>query len=316
MVQSGQVPSLGSHETPFHWDYVSIDMFELLETIDIVGFTALQHASTIQTINELPKCDPRQPMYAATCAKLPSKMTSLLRTLIKQNQYCEVSTFLAFPTNNIDFIDILFEHGASLDISETDGLTPRNTFIRHGPRVTPCLTKWISKRRERCDCFGCGKPRGEKDEKSTLLIWSHCQVERHCSVQCQNTTWAQHKKVCKPFDTSTTIVLIPNDYEIGSLQSMANFARSVFGSDQHLPTPKNTNRDAGVPRTKPRKPNIKNSIVKVQIAMGPTTTYDVIFDSNSFDPHGNLLIYTKNRDLVYTIHIKEQIGGVSAPGVG
>ncbi|KAJ3887693.1 hypothetical protein GG344DRAFT_68601 [Lentinula edodes] len=248
MVQSGQAPSLGSHETPFHWDYVSIDMF------------AQQNDLT------------------------PSNTHQAGANVDHQNQYCEVSTFLAFPTNNIDFIDILFEH---------DGLTPRNTFIRHGPRVTPCLTKWISKRE------GINAPRKGGNDATAL--------ER---------TWAQHKKVCKPFDTSTTIVLIPNDYEIGSLQSMANFARSVFGSDQHLPTPKNTNRDAGVPRTKPRKPNIKNSIVKVQIAMGPTTTYDVIFDSNSFDPHGNLLIYTKNRDLVYTIHIKEQIGGVSAPGVG
>ncbi|KAH7874556.1 ankyrin repeat-containing domain protein [Lentinula edodes] len=365
MVQSGQAPSLSSHETPFHWDYVSIVIFgaqrsshgpslkhlETLEfllsrgaspnSIDIVGFTALQHACTIQTTNEPPKYDPQQPMDAATYARLvqiphipqTNKMTPLLRTLIKhganvdhQNRYGEVAMFLAFPTNNVDFIDILLEHGASLDIPEADGLTPRNTFIRYGPQVTSCVTKWIRKReginapreggQKRCGWIGCDKPGGEKDGKSTLMICSRCQVERYCSTQCQKKAWAEHKKVCKPFDTSTTIVLIPNYDEIGSLQSTANFARSVFGYDQHLPTPKNTNRGARVPRTKPGKSNIKNIIVKVQIAMKPTAMYGMTFDSNSFDPHGNLLIYTKNRDLVCTIRRKDQIGGVSAPGVG
>ncbi|KAJ3866615.1 hypothetical protein EV359DRAFT_79381 [Lentinula novae-zelandiae] len=344
MVQSGQAPSLSSHETPFYWDYVSIVIFgaqrsshgpslkhlETLEfllsrgaspnSIDIVGFTALQHACPIQTTNEPPKYDPQQPMDAATYARLvqiphtpqTSKMTPLLRTLIKhganvdhQNRYGEVAMFLAFPMNNVDFIDILLEHGASLDIPEADGLTPRNTFIRYGPQVTSCVTKWIRKRE------GINAPREGGQKRCGWIGWKDIAQLNVRKRPGRNTKRSASLSILAP-----PLYSYRTNYdEIGSLQSTANFARSVFGYDQHLPTPKNTNR-ARVPRTKPGKSNIKNSIVKVQIAMKPTAMYGMTFDSNSFDPHGNLLIYTKNRDLVCTIRRKDQLGGVSAPGVG
>lgn len=183
------------------------------DSTDIVGYTALHHVCISPTTSEQHEpvyFDPRKPIDAETHAKIMqthtpqiSTIAPLVRTLIKhganvdhQNRYGEVALFCAFPSNNFELVDILLENGASLDIAEAEGLTPRSAFVRYGPQVTAHVTKWIRQRegvnapreggQKRCGNSSCGKLGGEKDGKSTLKLCSRCQIERYCSTECQS----------------------------------------------------------------------------------------------------------------------------------
>ncbi|KAF9070095.1 ankyrin repeat-containing domain protein [Rhodocollybia butyracea] len=337
----GQAPPLNGFETPFRWGYLSIIIFgaqrsrtlnasaelshlECLEFLlshgappdlkDIVGYTALHHACISPTTSERAQ-----------------QNCSLVRTLIRhganvdhQNRYGEVALFCAFPANNFGLVDILLENGASLDIAEAEGLIPRGGFVRYGPQVTACVTKWIRQReginapreggQKRCGNPGCRKLAGEKDGKNVLKVCGRCCIERYCSTDCQKQAWKTHKKICKPFNTSTTIVLKPSYGEnLMHLQPIANLTRNLLGIEQDS-TPKSRPKTGHVPRTKPGKEfESKNLIVKVQVALSSYAT--TIQGRHSFDKSGDLLVYDKRRDFICTIKRSEQGNGTSSAEV-
>ncbi|KAF9070093.1 hypothetical protein BDP27DRAFT_1420312 [Rhodocollybia butyracea] len=299
---SGEAPPLNGFETPFHWGYLSIVIFgaqrcrtvqsesfrhlECLEFLlshgappdlkDIVGYTALHHACISPTTSEQYEpvnLDPSRPIDAETRAKiiqvqthLPelSKIAPLIRTLIKYGA------------------NILLENGASLDIAEAEGLTPRSSFVRYGPQMTACVTKWIRKRE------GINAPREEQ-------------------------AWKTHKKICKPFNISTTIVLKPSYGEnLKHLQSIANLTRNFLGIEQDL-TPKSRPRTGHVPRKPGKEFESKNLIVKVQVALSSYAT--TIQGRHSFDKSGDLLVYDKRREFICTIKRSEQGNGTSSAEV-
>ncbi|KAJ6510559.1 hypothetical protein C8R45DRAFT_921315 [Mycena sanguinolenta] len=152
-VENGTAPDLMGTETPFKLGYASLTILgaqrvrqgppgglkylEMLKYLfskglppdveDIVGLTALHHASLSGTVqDELIRC------FWNMAAQISIiEIVSILGTM---------------HLNLIPTIDILMEYGADIDIPDLDGIAARNHFLVCGPQVTATMTKWIRKR--------------------------------------------------------------------------------------------------------------------------------------------------------------------------
>jgi hypothetical protein len=141
---------------------------------DIAGWTALTHA-----------------------AMAPITQLKITRTLLEaganpnhQGCYGDVPLCAAIQTDRYEEADLLLQYGAELDIPGADGITPRDVFIRGGPRIAAVFQKHIEKREgkeeaprmsKQCDhCKRTGVP---------LRSCSKCQVARYCGVGCQSISF-------------------------------------------------------------------------------------------------------------------------------
>ncbi|KAJ6510558.1 hypothetical protein C8R45DRAFT_1207458 [Mycena sanguinolenta] len=242
---------------------------------DIVGYTALHHASSA----EFPK-------------------DGLTRCLLQhradvnyQNRYGEIPLLLSMQMNLIPTIEILMEYEADVDLPDADGVTARRHFLACGPQVTVTMRKWIRKREggeapraEKC-CDACGKV------DASLKNCGRCKVARYCSSECQTKAWPSHKKACQSFSTSNTVTLKPYYDSRIDLIPTAAFVRQCLGyppepsSSANRPTsgaraPKNLDRES------------KTLVIKVQV---PDT------DDLDLKCTGNLLVYNKKRDFTCAI---------------
>ncbi|KAJ7912521.1 hypothetical protein B0H13DRAFT_2007055 [Mycena leptocephala] len=300
-VERGAAPDLMGTETPFKTSYASIlilgaqrvrdgppGSLRHLETLrylfskglpadveDIVGFTALHHATT----SPVPKED-------------------LTRCLLEnganvnhRNRYGEICLLGCMQLNLIPTIDILMEFDADLDLPDADGWTARRHFLGCGPQVTATVTKWIRKRtgeeapREVKCCDKCGS------SVSSLKNCGRCRIARYCSAECQRNAWPSHKKTCQAFSASNTVTLKPYYETYGNTVPTAELTRQFMG----YPTKPsswshNQMRAAHTPKGLDRE--AKTLVVKVQV---PYTGNSKIRST------GELLLYTKKRDFACTI---------------
>ena len=93
----------------------------------------------------------------------------------------------AVMTAHSKAVDVLMEHGADLDITDADGLSTRDNYIRSGPKVAAAIHAWERRR------AGEKAPLGEKGcslcgKDSKLLFCSACHSVRYCSSECQSTS--------------------------------------------------------------------------------------------------------------------------------
>ncbi|KAJ6491580.1 ankyrin [Mycena vulgaris] len=300
-VERGAAPDLMASETPFKTGYASLAILGAqrvedgppgslrhLETLtyllskglppdieDVVGFTALHHATT----SPVPKED-------------------LTRCLLEhganvnhRNRYGEISLLGAMQLNLIPTIDILMEFGADLDLADADGWTARKHFLSCGPQVTAIVTKWIRKR------TGDEAPRSEKccdmcgNSAATLKNCARCRIARYCSAECQKTAWPSHKKTCQPFSASNTVTLTPYYESFGNTIPTADLTRQAMGyPTQSSSWSINRTRAAHTPKHLDRE--AKTLVLKVQV---PYT------GNPQTQSTGDLLLYTKKRDFACTI---------------
>ncbi|KAJ6516747.1 ankyrin repeat-containing domain protein [Mycena vitilis] len=300
-VEKGAAPDLMGTETPFRTGYASILILgaqrvkegppgglQYLDTLkylfskglppdveDIVGFTALHHATT----SPVPKED-------------------LTRCLLEnganvnhRNRYGEICLLGCMQLNLIPTIDILLEFDADLDLPDADGWTARRHFLSCGPQVTAAVTKWIRKRTggeaprsEKC-CDTCGKV------VPSLKNCGRCRIARYCSNECQVKAWPTHKKTCQPFSASNTVTLKPYYESFGNTIPTAEFTRQFMGYPTQ-PSSWSTNRTRAAHTPKNLDREAKTLILKVQV---PYT------GNPSVRSKGDLLLYTKKRDFACTI---------------
>lgn len=317
-VERGAAPDLMGSETPFKSGYATLAILGAqrvqdgppgslrhLETLkylfskglppdveDIVGFTALHHATT----SPVPKED-------------------LTRCLLEhganvnhRNRYGEISILGAMQLNLVPTIDILMEYNADLDLADADGWTARKHFLSCGPQVTAAVTKWIRKREggeapraEKC-CDACGA------STSSLKNCARCRIARYCSADCQSMSvacslsirllisytekdWPSHKKTCQAFSASNTVILTPYYESFGSTIPTADFTRHYMGYPTQPSSWSSTQtRAAHTPKNLDRA--AKTLVLKVQV---PYTGNPQIRST------GDLLLYTKKRDFACTI---------------
>ncbi|KAJ7764854.1 ankyrin repeat-containing domain protein [Mycena metata] len=300
-VEKGAAPDLMGSETPFKTGYASLAILgaqrvtdgprgslqfrETLEYLfskglppdveDIVGFTALHHATT----SPVPKDD------------LTRCLLDHGANVNHRSRYGEISLLGCMQLNLIPTIDILMEYGADLDIPDADGWTARKHFLSCGPQVTATITKWIRKRTggeapraQKC-CDTCGK------SDSPLKNCARCRIARYCSSECQAKAWKTHKKTCQPFSSSNTVTLKPYYESYGSTIPTADFTRKYMGYPTQASSFSNTQtRAAHTPKNLDRES--KTLVLKVQV---PYTGNPQIRST------GDLLLYTKKRDFACTI---------------
>ncbi|KAJ7280376.1 ankyrin repeat-containing domain protein [Mycena rebaudengoi] len=295
-VERGTAPDLSGAETGFSTGYATLlilgaqrvgqgppGSLRHLETLkylfsqglppdvqDIVGFTALHHATTC-----------------------PVQKLDLTRCLLEnganvnhQNRYGEISLLGSMQLNVLATIVILLEYNADLDLADADDWTARKYYLKCGPQVTALVQKWIRKRageeapRSEKSCDACGI------SASALKNCGRCGVARYCSPECQKKDWPSHKPTCQPFSASNTVVLTP--YYDGSIRatiSPADLTRHILGYPTES-TPTNRTRAAHAPKNL-KKNQAKSIVIKVQVPLASGT--------------GDLFIYTKKRDFACTI---------------
>jgi hypothetical protein len=111
---------------------------------------------------------------------------------------------------------LLKQHEASLDVTDCDGISPRNMAMTGGAfSVVANMTNKAAagqRRQERNlqsrTCSYCGKVGDETD----LLICSRCQSVQYCSKECQKLHWKKggHKAVCNQLSADKELgVAIP-----------------------------------------------------------------------------------------------------------
>jgi hypothetical protein len=87
-------------------------------------------------------------------------------------------------------VDVLMEGGADIDITDPDGISIKDMYMRSGPKVTAVIHAWERRRAGKqalgeMECAQCGK--GGK-----LLFCSACHSIRYCSSECQSRASPQH----------------------------------------------------------------------------------------------------------------------------
>ncbi|KAG6877909.1 hypothetical protein C0993_002395 [Termitomyces sp. T159_Od127] len=296
-ISKGRLTDLNCTETPYKYGYATlvisgslrveplpgVDHLAALRFLitrglnvdipDIAGWTALQHVVIGQSLR-----------------------VDLLHELLKsganvnhQNRYGEVALFGAYQKNYTNAIDLLLEYGADLDIPEADGFTPRQTFLKFGPKVTAVVQKWIRKRNgqeaprngKRCDSCGA--------TDIPLKNCAKCRVARYCSVECQKKDWRFHKKSCQPFSADNTVVVKPYYAQEGSMMPVEVHRNRFFGVEDTTPTAHF--RNAHIPKN---LTTAKNMVIKVQLPYDHKAKIAI--------PGANpLFVYNKNRDFVCQI---------------
>ena len=196
-MESGKAPPLTGTETPLKFGYA------------LLVVTGSQRVS-------VPRDNPNKPFHSeilkfllehgcppdtedicrwtALCRamEIPAGNADLARMLIvhganvnRRDIYGMTPIIQAVMTAHSKAVDVLMEHGADLDITDADGISARDTYIRSGPKVAAVIHAWERRRAgEKAplgenECALCGK--GGK-----LLSCSACHSVRYCSSECQS----------------------------------------------------------------------------------------------------------------------------------
>ncbi|KAH6913589.1 ankyrin repeat-containing domain protein [Coprinopsis sp. MPI-PUGE-AT-0042] len=240
-----------------------------LNLADIGGYTALHHL-VLQPAQE---------------------KATLLKTLLahgadvnQQNRWGEPPLMVAMAQDDLTSIETLLEHRADVNIKDGNGHSALTTYTACGSRVSALFDKWIKKQ------AGENAPLSEPNRCDSCRIegkgfkkCARCKTAQYCSKECQTTAWKAHKPLCKPFNNTSTVTVRPF-YRPGA--STIPSDALIRGAMAGLPTrdvPQSHMRGSHIPRDLTSAG--KKMVLKVQV---PTSRSSL----------GDLLVYTKKRDLV------------------
>ncbi|TFK66411.1 ankyrin [Pluteus cervinus] len=297
----GQVPNLAGTETAYKFGYATL-LVGGAQRVSVLPGTGLklEHNEILKFLisRGLDVDVPDIAGYTALFHTMANKILrlDLAKTLLEaganvdhQNRYGETAMNGAFQHNHPEAVDLLMEWKADLSIPDADGLTSMEFFLNCGPQITATVRKWLKKMngegeapltQKRCDYEECGvmdKP---------LKNCGRCKVARYCSVECQRKHWKAHKPICQSFNPATTVTVRPRYKETGTIMPVQQLTRNALGIPTP-PLPATHLRGAHIP--KKIGEDGKGIIIKVQV---PWT------GSRMAAGFGDLLIYTKKRDLV------------------
>jgi hypothetical protein len=322
-VEAGRAPDITGTETAFKISYISIVVLGAQRLTPAPGTLPLDHVSAIKYLISAGAPIDKEDIVGITSLHIATlghaARLDIARLLLEsganvnhQDRYGSVPILSSMQTNNIPAVELLLEFGTDLDVAEADDVTPESMSLLCGPQVTSVVQKWKRKRagqealREGKTCGNCGTSQSSGGTK--LLQCSKCHTMLYCSKSCQSTLrslpiivnpltsfqgshWKAHKPACQPFaSSSNSVVLKPCFRSFGgangysSIMPTAEFVRHTMGYS----TDANASRHNKATTWNADSLNVKTRsiIIKVQLPVSGT---------------GEMLVYTKKRDLVCTI---------------
>ncbi|RUS25644.1 hypothetical protein BC938DRAFT_471847 [Jimgerdemannia flammicorona] len=151
-----------------------IDVGVPVDGTDVAGYTALQHA----TNSAICKLDLAELLVTRGGADMNHR-----------NRYGCVPLMEPIMTGADASVKFLIRHGASLDIADNDGITPRSMLKNTGPRVLAAAIK------NTMACAAC--KRSSAEGGGGLQLCSGCNSVLYCSKECQRADWKTHKLACR-----------------------------------------------------------------------------------------------------------------------
>ncbi|KIY44244.1 hypothetical protein FISHEDRAFT_67841 [Fistulina hepatica ATCC 64428] len=325
-VESGEAPDLEGSETPYKFGYVmlTISGAQRVQPLRAEYASDLQHSATLDFLIahgapvDLEDIAGYTALFHVTMnhlAHIPlaRKLIAAGADVNHRNRYGETALMGPFQNNIIPSIDLLMEHGASLDIVDADDIVPRTFQLRCGPQVTAAVQRWVRRRAgteaamEDKVCDHCKRPppasassSGKGGQSGSLRQCSSCHTVRYCSKECQRADWPRHKPLCKSFAAPGGTVTVRPYYREGHafVQPMATLARQFFAIPQEA-TPETHHRHAHTPRAFQQDgagaSASKSIVVKVQVP------FNLMTGGPAVGSTADLMVYTKKRDLVCSV---------------
>ncbi|KAH7920440.1 ankyrin [Leucogyrophana mollusca] len=314
-VSDGTAPDLTGTETPFKCGYATFVVLGA-QRVQVRPGSKLDHLATLRYLlrcgapPDIPNIIGMSALQHACTA--PFTKPVLARALLQaganvnhQNRYGDTPIFSSFMGKDVAMIELLMEYGASLDICEGNGVSPRKAFVSFGPQVTAAVQRWERRRNgeeallDDKKCGNCGK-KGDKQ-------CSRCQTVRYCSSRCQTSHWPVHKPRCRSFSKSATISVKPGYDELGVVTSRSDLVRQHFD----IPTVR-SNRESNAT---PKNPTLGSMVIKIQV---PVTVGGIPARNTG----QSLLVYNRKRDFTCSIskaenpvHYDEIVNTVLSKGV-
>jgi hypothetical protein len=196
-VESGKAPPLTGTETPLKFGYATLVVIGSQRAIfpEKDSWKPL-HSATLKFLLQN-GCPPDvQDVCRQTAlghaTEIPEGNADLARILISHGAnvnhrdiYGVTPIFGAVVTAHSKAVDVLMEYGADLDITDADGSSTRDNYIRSGPKVAAVIRAWERRR------AGEKAPLGEKGcalcgKGGKLLFCAACHSVRYCSSECQS----------------------------------------------------------------------------------------------------------------------------------
>ena len=196
-MESGKAPPLTGSETPLKFGYATLVVTGSQRT-SFPGKDSWKplHSATLKFLLQN-GCPPdvqdicRQTALSHA-TEIPEGNADLARILISHGAdvnhrdiYGITPIFGAVMTAHSKAVDVLMEYGADLDITDADGSSTRDVYIRSGPKVAAAICAWERRR------AGEKAPLGEKGcalcgKNGKLLFCAACHSVRYCSSECQS----------------------------------------------------------------------------------------------------------------------------------
>ncbi|KAF9648126.1 hypothetical protein BDM02DRAFT_3097041, partial [Thelephora ganbajun] len=223
---------------------------------DITGMTALHYAAKWTGTGDLIKV-----------------LLKHKATINSQDRFGASPLLIAIRNHTVDVIPVLLDAGASLDVTDAEGSSPRSIYSTRPPEVSNVVKNWLLEHKgkkaalEGDECSKCGT------RTASIKRCARCRSRLYCSPECQKVDWKEHKRSCQPFDKEENLLIVTPTYHYGGRTFLSTISTvpSTFG-DVRGPTSGRgfeTNVRDG-----------KNMVVKIQVPL------DV----------GGLFVYNKKRN--------------------
>lgn len=136
---------------------------------DFVGKTALHHA-----------------------AKYP-RTGGLIKILLKhkanvnlQDRFGASPLLIAIQEDSIDVVPVLLDAGADLDVTDSEGSSPRSAYLTRPAEISNVVKYWLVRHKgkeavlqgDRCSKCGSGS--------ASMKRCSRCRSQLYCSLECQS----------------------------------------------------------------------------------------------------------------------------------
>ena len=224
-----------------------------------------------------------------------------------QDRFGASPLLIAIQEDSLDAIPVLLDAGADLDVTDSEGSSPRSAYIIRPAGTSNIVKNWLVHHKGRKAaiqgdrCSKCGTSGG------SMKRCSRCRSQLYCSAECQSefapgpcyiyrrfilslkgSDWKTHKQNCQPFDKEENLLIVKPGYTLPKFSGITLPESSVMSTISTVPA------SLGVARkTNPSgkfEANVRdgrNMVIKIQLPMGW---------------NGGMLVYNKKRTFECLLH--------------